>query len=429
MSTIFTYKFTGIDIFPLRIYEDGSARSGIWQFMGSGLFRINSLGGEPKGLAQSLTIAFFIITHTLYADTNTEKIRVPIGIGKPTLNADNKTYSVAIKWAGAKDAKTWLYVHKTKTTGSKHDASNNSYTYPNLGGGYTFDLYVQSKDGNIIKKTFKTKKISDGNTGGGTTRPIIEKTINFKEYKSLNNSRITKNEKGLYLSDEVQSNVDNARATNPDIVYSVTTGKKGFYTIETTSYLNKNGEKAFGGKTDKYDSLFMKIKIGKDSVKRVIYVPWALDKKIYKSKLGNFYLDGSIQDINIWLPQGVILNKIVIKKYIPPVVPEAARSYEPSIIPETRPRLWVNASSIDTVKSNLEDGKNKAIWTKVKKIAIKPYHFPYSANQKITKANKTLEETMRSKAFYYLIEQNRTVGREAIDIAKNILNTLILVTF
>ena len=57
----FVYKTSGTDIFPLMLYNDGSAKSGIWQYMGSGLFRISSLGGEPKGFAQSLIMAFFII--------------------------------------------------------------------------------------------------------------------------------------------------------------------------------------------------------------------------------------------------------------------------------------------------------------------------------------------------------------------------------
>lgn len=281
------------------------------------------------------------------------------------------------------------------------------------------------EDGNIIKDTFKTKKISNGNTKSETTPPITKK-INFKEYKSRDNSRITENKAGLYLSGKVQSNVDNDRATNPDIVYSVATGKKGLYTIETNSSLNENGENALGGKTTKYDSLFMKIKIGKNSaVKRVIYVPWAVDKKIYRSILGNFYFDGSIQNINIWLPQGVILNKIIIKEYTPPAVLKDAQSYEPSIIPpQTRPRLWVNASSIDTVRSNLKVKKNKAIWDNVKKIAEQHYKFPYSTNQKIIKADTTVEKIMTTKAFYYLMEKDSTVGREAIDIAKKYIETI-----
>lgn len=55
------YNLSGADIFPIGFYSDGTARTGIWTYMGSGIFRISSLGGEPKGLAQSLVIGFFII--------------------------------------------------------------------------------------------------------------------------------------------------------------------------------------------------------------------------------------------------------------------------------------------------------------------------------------------------------------------------------
>lgn len=53
----FTYKITGVDIFPLGIDEYGNFRTGIFDK----IFRMSSLGGEPKGFSMSLTIGFFII--------------------------------------------------------------------------------------------------------------------------------------------------------------------------------------------------------------------------------------------------------------------------------------------------------------------------------------------------------------------------------
>lgn len=55
------YQLSGTDIFPIDFYADGTPRTGMWGYMGSGIFRICSLGGEPKGFSQSLVMAFFII--------------------------------------------------------------------------------------------------------------------------------------------------------------------------------------------------------------------------------------------------------------------------------------------------------------------------------------------------------------------------------
>lgn len=57
----FTYNITGIDLFPLGQYFDGSSKSGLYDFGGERLFRMSSLGGEPKTLSVSLVIGFFTI--------------------------------------------------------------------------------------------------------------------------------------------------------------------------------------------------------------------------------------------------------------------------------------------------------------------------------------------------------------------------------
>lgn len=54
------FSVTGTDIFPLYV-KDGHSVSGIWGYMDEQVFRVSSLGGEPKGFALSLTVGFFII--------------------------------------------------------------------------------------------------------------------------------------------------------------------------------------------------------------------------------------------------------------------------------------------------------------------------------------------------------------------------------
>lgn len=55
-AQFFIYQFTHLDIFPLGS-TIGDLRSGMWD----NIFRMSSLGGEPKALSISLIIGFFII--------------------------------------------------------------------------------------------------------------------------------------------------------------------------------------------------------------------------------------------------------------------------------------------------------------------------------------------------------------------------------
>jgi hypothetical protein len=55
------YSFSGIDIFPLNINQFGEIRSGLYDIEEIRIFRMSSLGGEPKGFSISLIMGFFII--------------------------------------------------------------------------------------------------------------------------------------------------------------------------------------------------------------------------------------------------------------------------------------------------------------------------------------------------------------------------------
>ncbi len=344
---------------------------------------------------------------------------------------DISQHSCRVIWDGNPNAKTWLYVHELKTTGPKHDAIDNAYEYTNLGSDYTFTLFIKGNGSESVKElVFST--LADEND-----LPIIIKAngkteIEFSKAKYINNSRTSTDEvNGISLLDEIDSNVDeNEEITTPDIIYRVKAEESGVYWISTISSINELGREQFEGNTSKYDSLFMKIELKGDidtqkAVKRVIYVPWAVDKDTYKSKLDRFYFNGNIQDINIWLPKGVILKNLIIDKYIPPRIPEEVESYQPLITPPlSRPRLWLNHSSIMTVKNNLEVGRNKNIWEDVKLVAMELYNFPYGEDEVIIREDNDVEKKIQYKAFYYLMEQDVIIGRESIDIAKKYIKAL-----
>jgi hypothetical protein len=58
---LFVFNSMGFDIFPLDFKLSGEARSGIWHYGGDAIFRMSSLGGEPKDLSVSLIIGFFLL--------------------------------------------------------------------------------------------------------------------------------------------------------------------------------------------------------------------------------------------------------------------------------------------------------------------------------------------------------------------------------
>ncbi len=70
--------------------------------------------------------------------------------------------SVKVTWDGNPNAQTWVYVHEPyNTTGSKHNATDNQFTYSSLGAGITFTVYAQGVESDVIlKKNFTTKQDS-----------------------------------------------------------------------------------------------------------------------------------------------------------------------------------------------------------------------------------------------------------------------------
>lgn len=64
----FVYTYFSLDLFPIAVKGNGSIRSGLWSNSDLVIFRINSLGGEPKGFSMSLILGYFIIS--IFNDLN-----------------------------------------------------------------------------------------------------------------------------------------------------------------------------------------------------------------------------------------------------------------------------------------------------------------------------------------------------------------------
>lgn len=140
--------------------------------------------------------------------------------------------------------------------------------------------------------------------------------------------------------------------------------------------------------------------------------------------IGKFDLTGKKKSLKIWLPKGVALGYITYKKYETPTLPEAMAGYVPSVTPPlAHPRLWVTPSFLPVLKERLQAAENGAAWNKVQQTALASYPFTPDSSKEIF-YNETLENVIRTKAFYYLVSHDSRIGQEAVRLLYNYLNVL-----
>ncbi|MBD3292739.1 MAG: hypothetical protein GF393_07415, partial [Armatimonadia bacterium] len=147
---------------------------------------------------------------------------------------------------------------------------------------------------------------------------------------------------GVSLRAGVASNVGQPDGA-PDLVFTVQVEEAGRYWIRTHAATDEAGTEAMRAASGKHDSLRLMLSIdGGLPTKRVLFVPWSRPGSCRQST-GKFDFTGEEQQIRVWLPEGVRLDYLQVVPYVPPAVPDAAASYEPSVVPPiSRPRLWVN---------------------------------------------------------------------------------------
>ncbi|MFD2556252.1 hypothetical protein [Sphingobacterium tabacisoli] len=143
-----------------------------------------------------------------------------------------------------------------------------------------------------------------------------------------------------------------------------------------------------------------------------------------KQELGKFEIRGAGDKLKIWLPDNLVVQRVLIKPYVVPVAPVEAEDYRPKVIPsKQRPRLWVNSESLPVVKGRLLSEENAPAWSRVKEVALKPYAFITDDRQEMF-YNEELEQVIERKAFYYLMTGDEKVGKEAVDLVSRYLSVL-----
>jgi heparin/heparan-sulfate lyase len=225
---------------------------------------------------------------------------------------------------------------------------------------------------------------------------------------------------GVSLKTDVVSNVG-LPDTAPDLVFRVKVPQAGRYWIRTNAATDAKGTEAMRVASGKNASLRLMISVdGSRPTKRIVFVPWSPPGSCTQST-GKFDFSGQEQEIRVWLPEGVRLDYLQIASYSPPTVPAAAAAYQPTVVPpKSRPRLWVNESSLPQVRANLDQGANAAVWARVKEQAAKPFPFSVAPNTEVT-YNAALEQATVNKAFVHLMTGDRERGLEAVALTRTYL--------
>ncbi|WP_437920089.1 hypothetical protein [Sphingobacterium sp. LRF_L2] len=154
--------------------------------------------------------------------------------------------------------------------------------------------------------------------------------------------------------------------------------------------------------------------------KRIVYDSRQGGKRV----LGKFDLLRGRQELKIWLPDNLVLSRIRMKLYEAPEPLDVAENYHPTVTPpKGHPRLWVNQESLVTVRSRLFSSENKPVWDKLVMEAKEACPIVLNPKQE-TFYNEELERIIERKSFYYLMTEDRQIGREAVQLMDTYLNVL-----
>ncbi len=209
-----------------------------------------------------------------------------------------------------------------------------------------------------------------------------------------------------------------ADATNaaPDLVFDVRVQQPGRYSLSTYAAVDAAGAEQMRKARSKYESLFATFRIGEQRpTRRVVFVPWG-DPKLCYQHIGVFTLSGTQQEVRLWLPSGVRLDRLEAHPYRPPAVSKDVAAYEPSVAPPaSHPRLWVNPESLAQIRARLAHPEHKTHWENVRTLAAKPFAFKPAPDREVA-YNTPLERAALAKAFVFLAQDDRKAGREAADL-------------
>ena len=212
------------------------------------------------------------------------------------------------------------------------------------------------------------------------------------------------------------------KQAKPDVVFPVKIPFSGLYVMRTESSLDEEGALLMEKIHSKFDSLYARIQVGDSrATERVIFEPWR-NPLLGILTLGKFEIAKGDQEIKLWLPEHLKLHKFILIPYTPVRVPADAQAYTPEYLPPpVHPRLWVTPALLPGIRQNLTAEENLPHWEKLKLRAQAPLEFQFDPNEEIP-YNESLETGIHSKAFYYLMTGDKSIGQEALKLATDYIS-------
>lgn len=229
--------------------------------------------------------------------------------------------------------------------------------------------------------------------------------------------------RGAALKPGLTSNVGSPQAA-PDLVFTMKAPKPGRFWIRSQAAVDAQAAEAMRKAATKHASLRLMIAVGESRpTSRVVFVPWSPPGNCTQA-LGKFEFDGQEQQVRVWLPAGVRLDLLELAPYTPPKVPADAQDYRPAVVPPaSHPRLWVNATSLPKVRTNLTQGENAPVWEKLRQQAAKPFPFDPQPDTEIS-YSAALEQAAAAKAFVHLMTGDPAPGLEAVALMRGYLSAV-----
>ena len=246
--------------------------------------------------------------------------------------------------------------------------------------------------------------------------PAAKGTLNQKNVEVVAN--------GVMIRKNGKSAAD-IKSAEPDVVFSFKCDKPGLYSITSVAAVDETGAKMMKDAMKKRHSvnysMTAQLQVNDQrATKRYIFVPWGNPKKNVQS-LGKFQFGANENVLKIWLPEHTMLQTLHVKRYAPPAPPRAYRNYQPRYVPpKVHPRLWIHAKDVDKVRSKLDDPEHIYYWEKVRNAALRKFKITFVPGAEMT-GNTDLENAAYYKAFYYMMTEDRRIGREAVDLVYNYL--------
>ncbi len=247
-----------------------------------------------------------------------------------------------------------------------------------------------------------------------TEIPMSKFKINKKVVNDTFNGK-----KGFHLNENVsRTNLDSIAVA--DIEVPISGDKYGIFVLEAET---EPVDLARLKKEDQSGKLTLKAKFQNGTDRptyRIVY-------DVYKGglqELGKFDIKSKNQNLKIWLPANLVLKRLFVKAYNAPKPPVEAEQYVPKIVPPSgHPRLWVNQETLPIIRKRLADTAHAAAWNTVKTKAKLPYHFAFNKDKEVFH-NEDLEKAIETKAFYFLMTEDKEVGKEAVQLALDYLSVL-----